>query len=159
MRIGYGYDVHTFSKDRKLILGGVAIPHVKGLLGHSDADVLVHAIIDAIIGAVAEGDIGAHFPCNDPQYKDISSLILLNETKKLLVKNGYAINNIDATVVLEKPTLAPFIEEMRLNIAKTLDISTKQVNVKAKTEEGLGFTGKKQGIKAYAVCLIHQAVN
>ena len=158
MRVGFGYDVHAFAKNRKLILGGVEIPHEKGLLGHSDADVLVHAIIDAIVGAVAKADIGTHFPDNDAAYKDISSLKLLSRTKKILAKDGFSINNIDSTVVLEKPKLAPYIEAMRLNIAKTLDLSVNQVNVKAKTEEGLGFTGKKQGIKAYAVCLIHQAV-
>ncbi|MBU0686554.1 MAG: 2-C-methyl-D-erythritol 2,4-cyclodiphosphate synthase [Candidatus Margulisbacteria bacterium] len=158
MRIGFGYDCHALVKGRKLILGGVEIPHSSGLSGHSDADVLTHAIIDAIIGALGEGDIGKHFPDTDPAYKDISSLKLLEEIKKLLNKDQYSIHNIDTTVVLQEPKLAPFVDQIRLNLAKTLGIPANQINIKAKTEEKLGFTGNKQGVKAYAVCLLHQVI-
>lgn len=158
MRIGIGYDVHKLIKERKLILGGVEIPFPKGLLGHSDADVLIHAIIDAIIGALGEGSIGDHFPDTDQQYKDVSSMILLEKIGGLVEEKKYSINNIDATIVCQAPKLAPFIPQMVLNIAKALNISADQVNVKAKTEEGLGFTGKGQGISAQAICLVHKKV-
>jgi 2-C-methyl-D-erythritol 2,4-cyclodiphosphate synthase len=156
MRIGFGYDVHKLTKGRKLILGGVHIPFAKGLEGHSDADVLTHAVIDALIGAMGLGDIGKHFPPFDPKYKGISSINLLLSVKKLLHKNGYKVGNIDSTVVLEVPKLAPHIDAIRKSVAKALNISADQVNVKAKTEEGLGFTGEGRGISAYAVCLIHK---
>ena len=158
MRIGFGYDVHKLVKGRKLILGGVTIKHAKGLLGWSDADVLAHAIIDAIIGAMGEGDIGKHFPPGDPKYKGIPSLKLLGFVTELLRERGFAIANIDSTIVAEEPRFAPYISKMQSNIAKTLDIESSLVNVKAKTEEGLGFTGMKQGISAYAVCLIHKEI-
>jgi 2-C-methyl-D-erythritol 2,4-cyclodiphosphate synthase len=156
MRIGFGYDVHPYVDGRKLILGGVKIPYAQGLLGHSDADVLTHAIIDSIIGALSQGDIGRHFPDTDQSYKDISSLILLGKIRELLSRDGYAINNIDSSVIMEEPRLSPYIEEIRLTLAKTLEIAVDQISVKAKTEEGLGFTGQKKGVKAYAVCLLHK---
>jgi 2-C-methyl-D-erythritol 2,4-cyclodiphosphate synthase len=149
-----GYDVHKLVEDRPLILGGVTIPHTLGLLGHSDADVLVHAIMDALLGAAALGDIGKHFPDTDPQYKGISSMKLLAHVGKLLEEKGYVIDNIDATVIAQKPKLRPYIEEMELNIAKVLEISKDQVNVKATTEEGLGFTGTEEGISAQAICML-----
>ena len=158
MQIGFGYDVHKLVKDRKLIVGGVTIPHPKGLLGWSDADVLLHAVIDALIGAMGEGDIGRHFPPGDENFKNISSLELLKFVAELLRKKGYAINNIDSTIVAEEPRFAPYVEEIKQNIAQTLGIDPVLVNVKAKTEEGLGFTGNKQGISAYAICLIHKEV-
>lgn len=154
MRIGMGYDVHKLVEGRKLILGGVEVPHTLGLLGHSDADVLLHAIMDALLGAAALGDIGKHFPDTDPQYKGISSLKLLEHVGKLLEEKGYVIDNIDATVIAQKPKLRPFIEEMEVNIARTLGISKEQVNVKATTEEGLGFTGTEQGISSQAICML-----
>ncbi|MBI5078402.1 2-C-methyl-D-erythritol 2,4-cyclodiphosphate synthase [Candidatus Saganbacteria bacterium] len=156
MRIGIGYDVHKLVKGRKLVIGGVEIPHKKGLLGWSDGDVLVHAVIDAILGAVGERDIGKHFPPGDPNYRGISSLKLLEFVKELLRSRGQALNNIDATVVTEEPRLAPYINEMCLILARTLEVPEALVNIKAKTEEGLGFTGGGQGIKAYAVCLLHK---
>ena len=155
-RIGHGYDVHKLVEGRRLILGGVEIPHSLGLLGHSDADVLVHAVMDALIGAMALGDIGKHFPDNDNAYLDISSLKLLARVKKLLCENGYTVSNIDATVIAQKPKLAPYIEGMRENIANTLEISVSQINVKATTEEHLGFTGREEGIAAHAVALIEK---
>jgi 2-C-methyl-D-erythritol 2,4-cyclodiphosphate synthase len=158
MKIGIGYDVHKLVKGKKLVLGGVKIPHDKGLLGWSDADVLVHAVIDAILGALGECDIGRHFPPGDMNYKAISSLKLLEYVKELLRQRGYALNNIDSTIVGEKPRFAPYVREMARNMAKALDIPEEMVNVKAKTEEGLGFTGTKKGLKAYAVCLIHKEV-
>ncbi|MFH1826368.1 MAG: 2-C-methyl-D-erythritol 2,4-cyclodiphosphate synthase [bacterium] len=158
MQIGFGYDVHKLVKGRELILGGVTIKHEKGLLGWSDADVLVHAVIDALIGAMGEGDIGRHFPPGDKKFKNISSLKLLAFVAEMLREKGYALNNIDATIVTEEPRLAPQIKQMAKNIAENLDVDAKLVNVKAKTEEGLGFTGTKQGIAAYAVCLIHKEV-
>jgi len=158
MRIGIGYDVHRLVKKGKLIVGGVEIPYEKGLLGWSDGDVLVHAIIDAILGALGEGDIGRHFPPGDPNYKGISSLKLLEFIKELLRKRGYAIGNLDSTIVAEEPQFAPYIEKMKKTLAAALDISEDLVNVKAKTEEKLGFTGAKKGIKAYAVCLAHKEV-
>lgn len=154
MRIGMGYDVHKLVEDRKLILGGIEIPHTLGLLGHSDADVLLHAIMDALLGAAALGDIGKHFPDTDPQYKGISSLKLLEHVGKLLEEKGYVIDNIDATIIAQKPKLRPYIEEMEQNIARTLGISKDQINVKATTEEGLGFTGTEQGIASQAICML-----
>ena len=151
MRVGMGYDVHKLVEGRDLILGGVKIPHTLGLLGHSDADVLLHAIMDALLGAAALGDIGKHFPDSDPKYKGISSLKLLSHVGELIAQKGYAIENIDATVIAQKPKLRPYIDEMEKNIAKTLGISEDQVNVKATTEEGLGFTGNETGISSQAI--------
>ncbi len=149
-----GYDVHKLTEDRKLILGGVEIPHTLGLLGHSDADVLLHAIMDALLGAAALGDIGKHFPDTDERYRGISSLKLLEHVAELLEQEHYIIENIDATVIAQKPKLRPYIEEMEQNIADTLHIAKNQVNVKATTEEHLGFTGREEGISANAVCLL-----
>ena len=154
MRIGYGYDVHRFEAGRDLILGGVKIPFEYGLLGHSDADVLTHAIMDALLGAAALGDIGLHFPDSDPAYLGISSLTLLGRVRELLKEKGYRVGNIDATVVAQAPRLRPYIDEMRQNIADTLGIPPDRVNVKATTEEGLGFTGERLGVAAHAVCLL-----
>ena len=154
MRIGHGYDVHKFADGRKLILGGVDIPYTQGLLGHSDADVLLHAICDALLGAAAFGDIGKHFPDSDPQYKNIDSMKLLSQTAELLSRNGYKIVNIDSTVLAQAPKLAPYILEMRHNIADCVGINVGFVSVKATTEEGLGVTGQKLGIAAHAICLI-----
>ncbi|MCQ2477726.1 MAG: 2-C-methyl-D-erythritol 2,4-cyclodiphosphate synthase [Clostridia bacterium] len=154
MRIGHGYDVHRFCFDRKLILGGVEVPFNKGLLGHSDADVLLHAVCDSLLGAAALGDIGKHFPDTDDAFKGISSLVLLKKTGEILHENGYETVNIDATVIAQEPKLADFIYDMRKNIAKALGIDIDLVSVKATTEEGLGFTGEKKGIAAHAVCLI-----
>ncbi|KPJ69190.1 2-C-methyl-D-erythritol 2,4-cyclodiphosphate synthase [candidate division WOR-1 bacterium DG_54_3] len=156
MRIGFGYDVHKLVRGRKLIVGGEEVPHVKGLLGWSDGDVLIHAVIDALLGAAGEGDIGRHFPPGDPTYKGISSLKLLEFVKELLRNRGFTVNNIDSTIVAEEPRFAPFIEKIIKNIANTLGIRKELVNVKAKTEEGLGFTGSKKGISAYAVCVLHR---
>ena len=155
MRVGMGYDVHRLVEDRKLIIGGVEIPYEKGLLGHSDADVLLHAIMDALLGAAALGDIGKHFPDNDDRYKGISSLELLRQVGKLLDEKNYVIENIDATIIAQKPKMRPYIDEMRKNIADTLKLDIDRVNVKATTEEGLGFTGKKEGISAQAICLLN----
>ena len=151
-----GYDVHRLSAGRKLIMGGVDIPYEKGLLGHSDADVLVHAIMDALLGAAALGDIGSHFPDTDPAYEGISSIRLLEHVGKLLADSGYAIGNIDATIIAQKPKMWPHIDQMRENIASALKIRPDQVGVKATTEEGLGFTGSGAGISAHAVCLLEQ---
>ena len=156
MRIGQGYDVHRLSVGRELILGGEEIPHDKGLDGHSDADVLVHAIMDALLGAAALGDIGRHFPDTEEQYKGISSIELLRRVGKILFEYGYSIVNIDSTVIAQKPKLAPFISMMRKNIADALQIDVSKVSVKATTEEGLGFTGNCEGIAAQAVCLIEE---
>jgi 2-C-methyl-D-erythritol 2,4-cyclodiphosphate synthase len=156
VRIGHGYDVHRLESDRKLIIGGVDIPFKKGLLGHSDADVLLHAISDALLGAAALGDIGKHFPPSDEKYKNIDSRILLKEVGRILLKNGYRVINIDATILAEKPKMLPFIPQMRDNIAKDLELDTDNVSIKATTEEGLGFTGVGQGIAAHAVCLIER---
>ena len=150
-RFGMGYDVHQLVAGRKLILGGVEIEHTLGLLGHSDADVLLHAIADALLGAAALGDIGRHFPDTDPRYAGISSLLLLQQVGNLLHQNGYRIGNVDATIVAQQPKLAPYILQMNENIARTLQLSVQQVNVKATTEERLGFTGAEKGISAYAV--------
>lgn len=154
MRIGHGYDVHRLVEDRQLIIGGVNIPYEKGLLGHSDADVLLHAVCDALLGAAALGDIGKHFPDNDQSFKNIDSRILLRKTVELLKEKGYKIENIDATVIAQKPKLAPHIPQMKQNIAEDCGIDSDCVNVKATTEEGLGFTGELSGISAHAVCLI-----
>ena len=159
MRIGSGYDVHRMVEGRKLILGGVNIPYEKGLLGHSDADVLTHAVMDALLGAVAEGDIGRHFPDTDERYKDIESVKLLVAVRKIIEDKLYVIENIDATIMAEKPKLAPYIPEMVKNIANALCIEESQVNIKATTEEGLGFTGSGEGMKAQAVCLLKEMIN
>ena len=154
MRVGMGYDVHRLTEGRKLILGGVEIPWEKGLLGHSDADVLVHAVMDALLGAAALGDIGKHFPDTDPAYKGISSILLLRHVTELLKKHGYTIGNIDATIIAQKPKMAPHILKMRENMAEAMGISVDCLNVMAKTEEGLGFTGSEEGIAAQAICLL-----
>lgn len=159
MRIGMGYDVHKLVNDRKLIIGGVEIPYEKGLLGHSDADVLLHAIMDALLGAAALGDIGKHFPDTDPQYKGISSIKLMEQVGKLLEENFFLIENIDATIIAQAPKMRPHIDTMRKNIADALGITIEQVNVKATTEEGLGFTGSGEGISAQAVCMLTSPVN
>ena len=156
MRIGSGYDVHKLVEGRRLILGGVEIPFDKGLLGHSDADVLIHAIMDALLGAAALGDIGRHFPDNDEKYKDVSSIKLLYQVLCLLKKEKYSIINIDATVIAQKPKLANYMQIMEQNIADTLNIEKNKINIKATTEEGLGFTGEGLGIAAKAVCLIEK---
>ena len=155
MRIGMGYDVHKLVEDRKLIIGGVEIPFEKGLLGHSDADVLLHAIMDSLLGACALGDIGRHFPDTDIKYKGISSINLLEETGRIIFENGYSINNIDATIIAQKPKMSPHIERMRKNIAKALNIDINQINIKATTEEGLGFTGEMLGISAQSIASIN----
>ena len=157
MRIGMGYDVHKLVESRDLILGGVKIPYEKGLLGHSDADVLLHAIMDALLGAAALGDIGKHFPDTDPAYKGISSILLLKHVGGLLRSNGWKIGNIDATVIAQRPKLAPYIRNMCENIAEALDIDIDQINVKATTEEGLGFTGEGLGIASNAICIVEKA--
>jgi 2-C-methyl-D-erythritol 2,4-cyclodiphosphate synthase len=154
MRIGIGYDVHKLVEGRPLIIGGVSIPFEKGLFGHSDADVLVHAIMDSLLGAMALGDIGQHFSDNDEKYRNISSLKLLKYIKEIIEKEGYQVGNIDATIVAQKPKMAPYIEEMRVNIAEILNIQLKQLNIKATTEEGLGFTGEGFGISAQAISLL-----
>ena len=154
MRIGMGYDVHKLVPDRKLIMGGVEIPYEKGLLGHSDADVLLHAIMDALLGAAALGDIGKHFPDTDPAYKGISSIKLLEHVGNLLEENCFLIENIDATIIAQAPKMRPHIDTMRQNIANALRIMVDQVNVKATTEEGLGFTGTGEGISSQAICLL-----
>ena len=159
MRVGIGYDVHRLVKGRKLIIGGVEIEYEKGLLGHSDADVLIHAIIDAIFGAAALGDIGMHFPDTDRKYKGISSIVLLKKTAMLLKISGYAVNNIDATVIAEKPKMSPYIGKMRENISGALDIGLENIRIKAKTEEGLGFTGNEDGISSIAVASICKNIN
>ena len=156
MRIGHGYDVHRLVEDRKLILGGVEIEYEKGLLGHSDADVLLHAISDALLGAAALGDIGCMFPDNDPKYKDADSLKLLEAVGDRLRDNGYVTGNIDATVIAQRPKLKPFIPEMRKNIASALKVDMDLISVKATTEEGLGFSGTGEGIAAHSVCLIEK---
>ena len=157
MRIGMGYDVHRLTEDRKLIMGGVDIPYEKGLLGHSDADVLVHAIMDALLGASALGDIGKHFPDTDPAYKGISSITLLKHVGELLKNNGFVIGNIDSTIIAQRPKMAPHIMQMRENIAKVCLVDVDAINVKATTEEKLGFTGNMEGMSAHAVCIIEKA--
>ena len=155
-RIGHGYDVHKLTEGRDLIIGGVNIPHHLGLLGHSDADVLLHAISDALLGACALGDIGKHFPDSDEKYKGADSLVLLGEVAERLCEAGYRVVNVDSTVIAQAPKLAPHIEAMRENIARALNVPTDSVSVKATTEEGLGFTGEEKGIAAHAVCLVYK---
>lgn len=154
MRVGIGYDVHKLVEGRKLILGGVEIPYEKGLLGHSDADVIVHAIMDALLGAAALGDIGQHFPDTDPAYSGISSMILLKKTGELLSGHGYAVGNIDSIIIAQQPKMMPHLDAMRRNVADALGIDTGQVSIKATTEEHLGFTGRGEGIAAQAVCML-----
>lgn len=158
MRVGFGYDVHRLADNRPLVLGGVAVPHTSGLLGHSDADVLVHAVMDALLGAAGLGDIGRHFPPDDPQYKDVSSMKLLDATYGLLKGKGYSVKNVDTTVVCEAPRLAGFAAEMERNISTVLEVEPDTINVKATTEEGLGVTGDGHAIAAYAVALIEKGV-
>ena len=159
MRVGMGYDVHRLVEDRDLIIGGVKIPYEKGLLGHSDADVLLHAISDALLGAAALGDIGKHFPDTDPKYKGADSLMLLKEVGGMLDEAGYIIQNIDATIIAQAPKMRPYIDEMRANIAGALSIDIEQVNVKATTEEGLGFTGSGEGISSQAICMLQNPMD
>ena len=154
MRVGIGYDVHKLVEDRKLIIGGVEIPHEKGLLGHSDADVLLHAIMDSILGALALGDIGKHFPDTDEKFKGADSIKLLEHVYNLIKDRGYAIGNLDCTIIAQSPKMAPYIQTMRANISKVLNTSIDNINVKATTEEGLGFTGSKEGISAQSICLL-----
>ena len=156
IRIGHGYDVHRLVEERRLILGGVDIPYEKGLLGHSDADVLLHAISDALLGAAALGDIGKHFPDTDAAYKNADSLVLLSKVNDIIGAAGYRVSNVDATVIAQAPKLAPHILKMRENIAKALDTDLDEISVKATTEERLGFTGSGEGISAHAVCLIEK---
>ena len=154
MRIGTGYDVHKLVEGRKLIIGGVEIPYEKGLLGHSDADVMVHAVMDALLGAAALGDIGKHFPDSDPKYKGADSLMLMREVRRILSENGFEVGNVDATIIAQAPRMSPHIDTMRRNIADALGLDVSQVSVKATTEERLGFTGRGEGISAQAVALI-----
>ena len=156
VRVGMGYDVHKLTEERKLILCGVNIPFEKGLLGHSDADVAVHALMDAMLGAAAMGDIGRHFPDTDERYKGISSMILLKKVKELIDQEGYTVGNVDITIMAQKPKLAPYIEEMRKNVAGVLKLEIGDVNVKATTTEKLGFVGREEGIAAEAVCIINR---
>ena len=159
MRIGFGYDVHQLVENRKLILGGVYIPYKTGLLGHSDADVLVHAIMDSILGALSLGDIGKHFPDTDMKYKDIDSMILLGKVQRIMKDNGYEIGNIDTTVSAQAPKLAPYIDEMRENISKVLETSIDNISVKATTTEKLGFVGREEGIATDSVCLLKKIID
>lgn len=159
MRVGMGYDVHKLTEGRRLIIGGVEIPYEKGLLGHSDADVLLHAIMDALLGAAALGDIGKHFPDTEEEYKGADSLVLLEKVGKLLSENMFYVENIDATIIAQKPKMRPYIDEMRKNIAGALGILIEQVNVKATTEEGLGFTGSGEGISSQAICMLTSPIN
>lgn len=156
LRIGNGYDVHRLVEGRKLILGGIEIPHPKGVLGHSDGDVLIHAIMDAMLGALALGDIGQHFPDTDMKYENIDSTILLTRVKELIEERGYRVINLDSIVVLQKPKIKPYIEAMRKRVAEVLDIDVEQVSVKATTEEKLGFTGDETGVKSYCVVLLEK---
>lgn len=156
MRVGMGYDVHRLVPDRDLVLGGVTIDYERGLLGHSDADVLLHAVMDALLGAAALGDIGGHFPDTDPKYKGADSIRLLEAVRKLVKQEGYRIGNIDATIIAQKPKMSPYIEQMRENIARALEVDISQINVKATTEEGLGFTGEGAGISSQAICLLEE---
>jgi 2-C-methyl-D-erythritol 2,4-cyclodiphosphate synthase len=155
-RVGHGYDVHALVKDRPLILAGLRIEHPKGLMGHSDADVLIHALCDALLGAAALGDLGSHFPDNDPAYKNINSRNLLRETRKMVLQAGYRVVNIDTTLVMQQPKIQPYISEMRKNLSHDLQIDFNQISVKATTTEGLGFAGKEEGIAAHAVVLIEK---
>lgn len=154
IRVGFGYDVHRLVEGRRLVIGGVTIPHDRGLLGHSDADVLLHAVTDALLGAAALGDIGAHFPDTDPQWKDADSLSLLRAVNALLRDRGYACNNVDATVVLERPKLRTYVDAMRSNVAECLEVDIDRISVKATRGEGMGFAGREEGAAAYAVCTI-----
>lgn len=154
MRIGHGYDVHRLTENRKLIIGGVHIPFDKGLLGHSDADVLTHAVMDALLGAAALGDIGKHFPDSDSHFKNANSIELCKNVKAMLTANSYTVSNVDATIIAQSPKLAPYVEQMRKNLADALAVPIERINVKATTEERLGFTGEGLGIAAHAVCLI-----
>lgn len=154
MRVGIGYDVHKLVENRDLIIGGVKIPHKKGLLGHSDADVLTHAVIDSIFGALAVGDLGSHFPDTDEKYKNADSLKLMEYTHKLMDNMGYKIGNIDCTIIAQSPRMAPYLDKMKENFSKILNTDLKNINIKATTEEGLGFTGKKEGIASQCICLI-----
>lgn len=156
MRIGHGYDVHKLVENRKLVLGGIEIPHEKGLLGHSDADVLIHAIMDSILGALALGDIGKHFPDTDQKYKDISSVLLLENVYNIMSEHGYKVGNIDSTIAAQRPKLAPYIEEMRTIISTVLNTDIENINIKATTTEELGFVGRKEGISSYSVCLLRK---
>ncbi len=154
IRIGHGYDVHRLTEGRKLILGGVEIPYEKGLLGHSDADVLVHAVMDAMLGALALGDIGKHFPDTSPEYEGADSILLLKKVSEIIADKGYAVGNIDSTIIMQSPKLAPYIDKMRENIAKAAGCEISQISVKATTEERLGFTGSGEGAAAHAVCVL-----
>ena len=156
MRIGHGYDVHRLTEGRALILGGVTIPHTTGLLGHSDADVLTHAVMDALLGAAGLGDIGKLFPDTDPQYKGISSLLLLERVRQRISECGYRVGNVDVTMIAQKPKLAPHIPQMRMNLADTLHIAPERINIKATTEEHLGFSGREEGMACHAVCLLEE---
>lgn len=156
LRIGNGYDVHKLVEGRKLILGGIEIPHAKGVLGHSDGDVLIHAIMDAMLGALALGDIGQHFPDTDMKYENIDSTILLTKVKELIAERGYKIINLDSIIVLQKPKVKPYIEAMRKRVAEVLEIDIEQVSIKATTEEKLGFTGDESGVKSYCVILLEK---
>lgn len=156
MRIGQGYDVHRLTEGRKLILGGVEIPYEKGLLGHSDADVLIHAVMDALLGAAALGDIGQHFPDTDPAYKGISSVKLLTHVMELLRQHHFAVGNVDAVIIAQKPKMAPHIPQMRKNLAQAMGVEEDRINIKATTEEGLGFTGRGEGIASQAICLLEE---
>lgn len=156
MRIGHGYDVHRLTEGRRLVIGGVEIPWERGLLGHSDADVLLHAVTDALLGAAGLGDIGRHFPDSDPAYEGADSFLLLKKARGLLDEKGYAVQNVDCTVIAQRPKLAPYIAAMRDRIAEVLSLEPERVNVKATTEEHLGFTGREEGISAHAVCLIYE---
>lgn len=155
MRIGIGYDVHKLVENRPLIIGGITIPYKKGLLGHSDADVLTHAIIDSMLGALSLGDIGKYFPDNDPKYKNISSIKLLSYINEIIIKKGYHLGNIDSIIIAESPKFSPYIYQMRKTISNTLKVNINLIGIKATTEEGLGFTGKKEGIAAQSVCLLN----
>ena len=159
IRIGFGYDVHEFAVNRKLIIGGVEVEYNKGLAGHSDADVLLHAICDALLGALALGDIGKHFPNTDSKYKDIDSKILLDKTSNLVKDNGYLLGNIDSTIVIQEPKMAPYIPSMRKVIAEILNIGVEQISIKATTSEGLGFEGRGEGVSAYAIVLLNKKEN
>lgn len=154
MRVGFGYDVHRLVEGRRLVLGGIHIPHERGLLGHSDADVLLHALADALLGAAALGDIGTHFPDTDPAWKDADSRALLREVNALLEREGYRCGNVDATVVIERPKLRPYVDAMRMNIAECLGVGAQRISIKATTGEGIGFAGREEGAAAYAVCTI-----
>ncbi|HQH19801.1 MAG TPA: 2-C-methyl-D-erythritol 2,4-cyclodiphosphate synthase [Bacteroidales bacterium] len=156
IRVGFGYDVHSLTENRKLILGGILIPHTKGALGHSDADVLIHAICDALLGAANLGDIGTHFPDNSAKYKDIDSKILLKDVISLLTENEYTVGNIDVTICLQKPKIAPYIPEMKKVLSLTMNIPENDISIKATTTEKLGFVGREEGISAYAVALINK---